>query len=390
MLPDFNNGKVDKTNNKAWDWLFGLFYNREPTFDDTSLATVLSGVIGLIECAECVGSQKLVCNTVDLALLRQDTVLWTSILGNPGVWVELGCRVRSPSIFCEAACHLVGQWATVEDEVKELIRDDIRAILDRKANELSIVKEAIELRILGHYPAFMTRTAADKPGRPSYSNDIYMWMSVSFFRQWFAQCISDDRTRRAPDGGLNFYAALAEGGQAYLSHLDFQEFHRYFPMSIKACHVLEANMGVLKEDIKQFVAPLVQQRTHLKRDEYDIRWLTCCSIEKEDLPWYVPDEAKPDELAELYDTLERENAAAAKAAAAAATKEHAVDFGDDDDDDDEEDEDPIVDPRLARSSKKRARAEVDDGDYEDDGGGQDGMFVDNDGDENMVDDDNYP
>lgn len=384
------NGKVETNENKAWDWLFGLFYNRPPAFDDTNLASILSGVISLIECAECIDSLKIVCDTVDLALLRQDTVLWTSILGNPAVWVELGSRVRSPSIFCEAACHLVGRWANMDDEEKGLIRKDIRKIIERKAMELSVQKEAIELRILGHYPGFLHRTAADKPGRPSYSNDIYMWMSVSFFRQWFAQCISDDRTRRAPDGGLNFYCALAEGGQSYLTHMDFQEFHRYFPMSIKACHVLEANMGVLKENIKPFVAPLVVQRTHLKRDEYDIDWLTCAEINKEDFPWYTPDDAKPDQLDELYDTLERENAIRQRGAAAKKrAKEHPVDFGNDDDEGEDQvdyganlngnsqagsmvmnnaataaaaddgDNNPVLDPRL-RLSRKRNRSPVDD------------------------------
>jgi len=278
----------------------------------------------------------------------------------------------------------------MDDEEKGLIRKDIRKIIERKAMELSVQKEAIELRILGHYPGFLHRTAADKPGRPSYSNDIYMWMSVSFFRQWFAQCISDDRTRRAPDGGLNFYCALAEGGQSYLTHMDFQEFHRYFPMSIKACHVLEANMGVLKENIKPFVAPLVVQRTHLKRDEYDIDWLTCAEINKEDFPWYTPDDAKPDQLDELYDTLERENAIRQRGAAAKKrAKEHPVDFGNDDDEGEDQvdyganlngnsqagsmvmnnaataaaaddgDNNPVLDPRL-RLSRKRNRSPVDD------------------------------
>lgn len=320
-------------------------------------------MIALIECAEIIGSEKFVYQTADLALLRQDNVLWSSILGNPAVWVELGCRLHSPSIFTEAACHLVGQWETLDDEAKSSMRASARKVIERKAQQLSVVKEAIELRILGHYPAFTTRKAADKPGRPSYSNDIYMWMCLPFFRQWFAQCISDDRTRRAPDGGLNFYNALAEGGQAYLAHLDFQEFHRYFPMSIKACHILEANMGVLKEDIKPYVEPLVEQRTHLKRGAFDIRWLTCAHIEKEDFPWYDPNEGKRDELAELYETLEKENEflAAAKAAEAAfiARTEHDVE---DERDYQGEDEDPDHDPEpkiaQARAGKKRARKAV--------------------------------
>lgn len=324
LVPNFENGKVESMTNQSWDWLFGVFYNREPRFDDGSLASVLTCVMALIEVAESVSAIDHVRDIVDLALMRQDQVLWTSIMGNPVVWIELGRRVRSPSIYREAAVHLVGQWGVIAEEDKDRIGGDIRAVLDRKAEELALAKEAIEMRILGHYPQFMMRTAAEKPGRPSYSGDIYMWMSVCFFRQWFAQNVSDDRTRRAPDGGLNFYSALHEGGGAYLTHLDFKTFHQYFPMSIKACHVLEANMGVLKEDVKQFVSELMEERTHLKRSDHEITWLTCARVEKEDMPWFPAATSgsgsasgaaghnnkrrrQDEELRQLYDVLGHEN-----------------------------------------------------------------------------------
>jgi hypothetical protein len=333
LVADNDNGKAigSQMANRAWDWLLGTFYNREPHFDDGSLAGVLSCVMALIECAEAVGSLDQVRDVVDLALMRQDTILWTSIMGNPVVWIELGRRVRSPAIYREAAVHLIGQWETITEADKDRIGPDIRAMLEAKAVELGLAKEAIELRILGHYPHFMMRSATDKPGRPSYSSDIYMWMAVCFFRQWFGQNVADDRTRRAPDGGLNFYSALHESGPAYLNHVDFQDFHRYFPMSAKACSLLEANMGVLKEDVKSFVGDLMAERTHLKRaDEHGraIRWLTCAAVDKDDLPWHHAGGASAtasasasvvgggggghdEELRNLYDALDDENAVAA-------------------------------------------------------------------------------
>ncbi|KAK5064654.1 hypothetical protein LTR84_000488 [Exophiala bonariae] len=374
--PRLINGKVDKSNDKAWDWVFGLFYSRAPVFDSENLQVVLDHVISMIECAEIIGSEKFIYQTADLALLRHDNVLWTSILGAPAVWIEFACRLHSPSIFTEAAIHLVGQWETLSDAVKEGIPKSARLTIAQKARELSIVKEAVELRILGHYPAYTTRKAAQKPGRPSYANDIYMWMCIGFFRQWFAQCISDDRTRRAPDGGLNIYCAIAEGGQAYLSHLDFQEFHRYFPMSIKATHVLEAHMGVLKKDLQAFVEPLIEQNTHLKRGAYQIHWLTCAKIEKMDFPWYSPYEGKHDALEDLYKTLEEENARmdAMKRADAGfeARTEHDVENEPDDLSEMEEDEGTVDDHAMrlaqARAGKKRAR---DEDDYEEESQGTD-------------------
>ncbi|EXJ79855.1 hypothetical protein A1O3_08140 [Capronia epimyces CBS 606.96] len=387
LLPDFDNGKVANNTYKAWDWLFGIFYNREPSFVNDALAKVIADISVLIECAESVGSIDHVRDVVDLALLRQDIMLWSSILGNPVAWLELGRRVRSPTIFSEAAIHLIGQWGTLPEDDKLNIPDDLRDFLEHKANELDLAKEAIELRILGHYPQFMLRTAADKPGRPSYSSDIYMWMAVCFFRQWFAQSISDDRTRRAPDGGLNFYTALYEGGQAYLTHLDFQEFHRYFPMSIKACHVLEANMGVLKEDVKNFVSDLMVECTHLKRDDYPaITWLTCAKIDKDDLPWHIPTpKGKDDQLQTLYNQLDDENNTLAEQARQKQKKAGAVAAA--------------TSPPVARTTpaartparpRKRARIIEDDGDDDDDFDDVDdgsGMFIPERRDDVMADDD---
>ena len=257
--------------------------------------------MGLVDVAESVGSVDRVREIVDLALLRQDNILWQSIATNPVAWTELGRRVHSPTIFREGAVHLIGQWPRIEHAIKDDLDQEVRDLLDRKFRELEISKEAIEMRILGHYPHFLQRKASDRPGRPSYANDIYMWMAISFFRHWFAQAVSEDRTRRAADGGYAFYQALAKGGQSYLNHKDFQEFYKYFPMSSKACNVLEANMGVLKEDVKKFVDSICINRAHLNPNDMELNYLTCAIINKEDMPWHVPEEALLPGIPSLWD-----------------------------------------------------------------------------------------
>ena len=299
-LPNLDNSRISDQKSQYWEWLFGSFYGKQPEFEDHNLATVLSDCMGLVDVAESIGSVDRVREIVDLALLRQDNILWQSIASNPIAWTELGRRVHSPTIFREGAVHLVGQWPRIADAVKEDINEDVRELIDRKFRELEISKEAIEMRILGHYPYFTQRKAADKPGRPSYANDIYMWMSICFFRHWFAQAISEDRTRRAPDGGHAFYNALLRGGQAYLAHQDFQQFHKYFPMSSKACNVLEANMGVLKEDVKKFVESICVNRAHVKPEDFKLDYLTCVLINKEDMPWHVPEEERVAEIPNMW------------------------------------------------------------------------------------------
>ena len=243
--------------------------------------------MGLVDVAESIHAVDNVREVVDLALLRQGSVLWNSVASNPTAWAELGRRVHSPTIFREGVIHMIGRWNNMSDASKEDLHSDIRRVCEQKHRELDVAKEAIEMRILGHYPAFLCRNAVDRPGRPTYANDIYMWMAICFFRQWFAQAISDGRNRVASDGGYGFYQDLGEGGQAYLGHEAFKNFHQYFPMSSKACNVLEANMSVMKEDIKPFVKDLLANRVNVDSSNYPLQWLTCGLVIKEDYPWHV-------------------------------------------------------------------------------------------------------
>lgn len=292
IIPD--NGRVPDKRLEYWDWLFGNFYGKPPGFDDENLATVLSGCMGLVDVAETVQAVESVREVVDLALLRQGPVLWNSVASNPTAWAELGRRVHSPTIFKEGIIHIVGKWNDMVEATRDELHHDIRSLCERKFHELEVAKEAIELRILGHYPAFLCRDASTKPGRATYSNDIYMWMAICFYRQWFAQAISDGRNRLNRDGGYEFYHQIGQGGQAYLDHETFLNFHKYFPMSSKACNVLEANMGILKEEVKHFAKDILQNNVNVDVVGYPpLRWLTCAKITKEDFPWHVDDGETP-------------------------------------------------------------------------------------------------
>lgn len=293
---------------KCWDWLFGAFYGVTPTFDGSSFAATLNGCFALLEVAESIGAVEQVREIVDLALMRQDEVLWRSIACNPTVWAELGRRVRSPTIFKEAVVHIVGQWKMLDDEVKESLPADIFELCRRKWNELELAKRAIEIRIAGHYPAFLCRNHADKPQRSAYASDIYMWMALAFFRQYISQSGNDGKNRLADDGGYSWYKQISVGGSEYLNRQDMSTFHQFFPMSGKACGVMEAHMNVLKEEAKPFVKDLMVVRTHVDPATMTERpgkpWLTCTVVEKEDLPWHVPDDIGEDarlQSAELED-----------------------------------------------------------------------------------------
>ncbi|ETN40425.1 uncharacterized protein HMPREF1541_04702 [Cyphellophora europaea CBS 101466] len=285
---------------RHWGFLFGIFYGKPPGFDEDNTVQLVTDCHEFIDVAKSMGAIERIRDTVDLALLRQDMNLWTSIANNPKAWAGLGRDIHSPTIYKEALCHLVGKWRQIDPETKSEMDEDMKSVIQTKYDALESSKEVIELRILGHYPPALCRNATDKPGRPSYSGDIYMWMAICFFRQWFAQAISEHRTRLGLDGGFKFYQAIYQSSQAYLHHEDFQQFYQYFPMSSKGRNVLESNMNLLKSEVKDFVEKLIINRSHMPNGSVD--WFTCANILKSDLPW-ENEEGLADE-AQLHDDID--------------------------------------------------------------------------------------
>lgn len=273
---------------KCWDWLFGCFYGRKPTFDSTTFGATVKDCIALVGAADTIGAIGTVREAVDLALLQQDGVLWSSVASSPIIWAELGRRVQSPAIFKEAIIHIVGQWKMLDSTAKDTLPTETRQLCQDKWDELEINKRAIELRIAGHYPAFLCQNVEDRPQRTVYANHIYMWMAISHFRHYISQSGNEGRNRQARDGGYAWYKKFATGGDAYLDHEGMKAFHQFFPMSGKACGVLEAHMNVLKDEMKPFVKGLMVNRTHIDPEKLEgitEPWLTCTVVEPKDMPW---------------------------------------------------------------------------------------------------------
>jgi hypothetical protein len=287
FIPEIENGKVPNKYFSAYDNLFRAFYSEKLQLDDTNIATVLSGAMALIDVADAVGSVEIIRESVDVALLRQGQVLYRSIGANALAWVHLGHRLQSPTIFTEAAIHLIGQWNAIGDLERGQLDEPVREVCERKHAELDIMKQGMEMRMLGHYPGFLRRniTEVGHVGRTTYANDIYMWMTVALFRQWFAQNICEKRNLTAADGGAYMYRQIAAGGTAYLDHTKLSTFHQYFPMSAKAKNVLENHLNTLKAELQTFPGELLTNRSQLDDSRDPLPYLTCAIIEKKDLPW---------------------------------------------------------------------------------------------------------
>jgi hypothetical protein len=280
---------ADEDSVRQWDLLFRACYAVPIKFNDENMAVLLQDCSGLLDVAESIGSVERIRDFVDLSLMRQDKVLWRSIYAAPAAWAGLGARIQSPSIFREAVVHLVGNWKHIDVYAKDNLDHDVRAIVDKKHEYSEQFKRVVELRIAGHYPRCTWRKPENNPGREEYAKEIYPWMASNFFRHWLMQECFDNHHRMGPDGGYQFYHNLWKAGDAYLTHGDFARYHEYFPMSRKACTILENAMMDIKDEVRGFVKDLVVNRTHIPAKE--LNYITCTQLEKGDFPWEIKDEA---------------------------------------------------------------------------------------------------
>lgn len=292
-----------------YDNMLRAYFHQPPKFDYSTFGSVLRDVVGLTDIAESLGSVPCVSNALNLALVAQGEILYRSIAANAEVWGELALRIRSEIVFRESVVHLVGQWHSLSSDVMNRLSVELREICQTKFTELDERKKSSELKILGHYPASLqvmlsqnqnvgagSRTIRGKgvPTRASqaYGSQIMGWMALSLFRHWLGQSIAGDMSRRACDGGLAFYTAIAEAGEKYLNQGSREAFVRHFPLSAKARTQFDRAINDIKEEVKVYVTELVKKRCTLDVSRWPVTWLTCTEVSREDLPWVGEEEAR--------------------------------------------------------------------------------------------------
>jgi hypothetical protein len=267
--------------------LLGAYYNKPIHFDETNIATVLKDIIDTIDMAEEMGSISVVQKPIESVLSKQNQILWRSMESNPVAWIDLCYRIRSEHFFGEALKFLAGKWGMVSKDVKSCMNDEIRAVAKKKSNSLKARCRDIDSRLAALYLGSLTRNENDNHTRQSYSNDVMIWMALSFFRHWFGQAIARENGGSSPDRGYAFYQRLRTGGEAYLDRESMNQFHQRFTMSKKGRYVIENHILEIKNLVKEVVdkTGILSNNTQLDTSRHPVEYLLCTEISEEDIPW---------------------------------------------------------------------------------------------------------
>lgn len=219
---------------------------------------------------------------IEDVLLNLDQKLFFTIMMYPASWANLGKRLNSSAIYQEAIIHIVGRWNSLSPVAMGTLEPCTRELCKRKHLELLLKKRTIEFRMLSYYPPKLQYSTDRDQSCASYANDIHMWMALAFFRQWLCYWTIDRRNHVAHDGGAYFYRTLGSI-DPYLSSRDQAYFNLVFPMSAREYDKFDMGVRELKSDLRTFVLPLLVN--HSRYISTQLPYLTCCQVEKAELPW---------------------------------------------------------------------------------------------------------
>ena len=157
-----------------------------------------------------------------------------------------------------------------------------------------ILKEGVQtatIKMLSYYPPQLQReltvgyAAQDNIGRNSYSNDIFIWISMTIFRHYVGQNVASDLTHGAEDMGYAFMSKIMGGGNAYLIKPDLEAFYSHFPMTGKGKSVVESWLMETKEYVKKWAAHFFENKSMLDVKTHPSSYFTNVNVGYGDFPF---------------------------------------------------------------------------------------------------------
>lgn len=287
---------------RDYDNLFRIFYNFPPILDLVNIAESYVQCKTLLALADMYDALDVVGSRIDHHLLQFQSKLWKQIAKYPPSYLKLGFLARSKVIFAEALIHVVGQWPSGSNSLRQNLPESVLEIIEDKVEELKEIKAKTEARL------FRLTLMTPKGERVSPSNSYLDWQALSLFRHWLAENTTPppppipkvpsnlDVRRPAiphpqppPINSGTLYRLLGAGGSAYLGHDELKRFLRIRPDDYNrdSLKKFEKRMDEIKNMARELVRPLMRNYLELDmgKDGGGLGYLTCTKVDEVDFPW---------------------------------------------------------------------------------------------------------
>ncbi|XHG00065.1 hypothetical protein AWENTII_003536 [Aspergillus wentii] len=242
-----------------WLDIFKSFYGISPDLYAFGIDNVPTLGCGLFDIAHTIQASNFISGAITNALVP-DQKLYNSIPKLPINWTCLADRIQSADILKDTIVHLVGNWTKISQEQRSCLPPWIHRLCDIKFFNLLQRKIAINNTILAHYPTDIVLTNKDGDTVPIEERQTQAAALV--YRQWVCHKVYKRHAHNADDGGAEFYRAIATGGDRYLNTGEQVRFINNVQLTRRDVGHVPHVLTEFKEEMKQFVMPLMVNRTH--------------------------------------------------------------------------------------------------------------------------------
>lgn len=307
---------------RDYDNLFRIFYNYPPNLDPLNIAESYIQCKSLLNLADMYDALEVVGPRIDHHLLQFQSRLWKQIAKYPPSYLKLGYLARSKVIFAEALIHVVGQWPSGSNQLRNHVPEAVFDLIEDKVDELAEKKLKTEGKL------FRLTLTTPRGERVTPANSYTDWLALSLFRQWLventspppplppktpqassrANANSSQQTRaqqsqQPPISSGHLYRLLFTAGSAYLPH---DELKRFFKQSKafssssdpsaststeyrrEELKKFERRVDEVKVMAKEIVRPLMRSWLELdlgREGNRGLGYLTCTRVGDGDYPW---------------------------------------------------------------------------------------------------------
>ncbi|KAL9629240.1 MAG: hypothetical protein Q9204_005388 [Flavoplaca sp. TL-2023a] len=297
---------------RDYDNLFRVFYNYPPNLDPLNIAESYIQCKSLLNLADMYDALEVIGPRIDHHLLQFQSRLWKQIAKYPPSYLKLGYLARSRVIFSEALIHVVGQWPTGSNQLRNHVPEAVFDLIEDKAEELA------EKQLRTEGKLFRLTLTTPRGERVAPTNSYMDWLALSLFRQWVVESTSpppplppktpngnqpSPRTQqqnKPPISPGHLYRLLFSAGPAYLPHDELKRFLKtskafgaessgnpeYRRDELKK---FERRMDEVKMMAKEIVRPLMKSYLELDLGRegggVGLGYLTCTRLEDADFPW---------------------------------------------------------------------------------------------------------
>lgn len=273
---------------EAYNNLFLIIHNMPPNISILPLAVSLPRVEILLDLSSKYSNLPFIRSSVSNELFQYGRELYLAIKSDPVRWLKIALALQCKLIFREAVIHIAGQFPhiPVTEDPDFIYQDDLLKFLNSKAQEIHYLKSRVDMDLftsdiyVGEEPLSL---------RNLDNTTLTTWLVIQAWRDWFVQYSPPGTDPEKMElTAADRYRIMAKAGDSYLSTESvLLSLEKHFDLKLEEEEVenLKEDLRTMKTTAQSLVKPLVVNHSMLDVESADIHYLTCVTVEDDELPW---------------------------------------------------------------------------------------------------------